>query len=77
MGSNKAGSSYDENRGGTSFQNDLAAMTKAAKQKGVWQGARAEAVAELRKNYGRRNRVPLAAFINKVMSTRKRNKKGA
>lgn len=53
MGSGKAGSSYDENRGGTRFENDLAAMTKVAKQKGVWQGARAEAVAELRKNYGR------------------------
>jgi len=53
VGSNKAGSSYDENRGGTSFQNNLAAMTKAAKQKGVYRGARAEAVAELLKNYGR------------------------
>ena len=53
MGSNKAGSSYDENRGGTSFQNDLAAMTKAAKKKGVYQGARAEARDNFRKSYGR------------------------
>jgi len=53
MGSGKAGSSYDENRGGTRFENDLAAMTKVAKRKGVYQGARAEAVRELRKNYGR------------------------
>tara|TARA_B100000900_G_scaffold238720_1_gene202808 strand:- start:1827 stop:2000 length:174 start_codon:yes stop_codon:yes gene_type:complete len=53
MGSSKAGSSYGENRGGTRFENDLAAMTKVAKKKGVYQDARAEAVAELRKNYGR------------------------
>ena len=53
MGSGKAGSSYGENRGGTRFENDLAAMTKVAKKKGVYQDARAEAVAELRKNYGR------------------------
>ena len=35
MGSGKAGSSYDENRGGTRFENDLAAMTKVAKRKGM------------------------------------------
>jgi len=58
VGSNKAGSSYDENRGGTSFQNDLAAMTRVAKKKGLYQGARSEAVADFRKSYGRNIKRP-------------------
>tara|TARA_R110000796_G_scaffold16600_4_gene51699 strand:+ start:3846 stop:4586 length:741 start_codon:yes stop_codon:yes gene_type:complete len=43
---------YDENRSGSSFQNDLAAMTKAAKKKGVYESARSNAVAGFRKKYG-------------------------
>tara|TARA_R110000822_G_scaffold2772_7_gene12867 strand:+ start:2801 stop:3547 length:747 start_codon:yes stop_codon:yes gene_type:complete len=43
---------YDENRSGPSFQNDLAAMTKVAKKKGVYQSARSNAVAGFRKKYG-------------------------
>lgn len=52
MGAGPAKYASKENRGMSSFAYDLPAMTTAAKKKGVYQTARAKAVAEWRKKYG-------------------------